>query len=163
MDLVPAVLIPVAVPIVLGLLVGAANPVAEVVAGKTTLKYGWAFKSFGLFFSALALCILAGLPFVKPADRIWIVALSLLFAVLSAPLILSAFLVRVTFSEEGIEAYSPWRKARNIPWSGVVRLRYSYRAHIIDTRDNGKVKLPDMMSGVASMIDEVRRRKIPYV
>jgi hypothetical protein len=44
---------------------------------------------------------LATIPFVNSSDRIWIVFLFLLFAALSLPMLLKAFMFRVVLSDEG--------------------------------------------------------------
>ena len=87
--------------------------------------------------------------------------IAVLFAVPTAPLAMSAFFVRIVVSDAGIEARTPFRKIRTIPWSDVTRLRPSYRAEILETRTSGRLKLSHMLSGLGSMFEEIRRRIIP--
>jgi hypothetical protein len=141
-----------------------ARPLGKVVDGKTTLSYGWGFKGFWLFFGVLALCILATIPFVKVSDRISVVLLALLFGGLSMPMLLRAFMVRVIFSSDGIEAYSPWRKPKFVPWGDVSQFNYSYSGCLrIDTSGTGRLVLTRNISGLASILEELRRRKVKEI
>jgi hypothetical protein len=112
----------------------------------------------------LSICILATIPFVKPSDRIWIVFLFLLFAGLSLPMLLKAFMFRVVLSDEGMEAYSPWRKPRIISWSDVSGYTLSNSGCLrIETGTKGRLVLTGNISGVGSLLEELRRRKVKEI
>ena len=97
-----------------------------------------------------------------PKDKLWVLLTALIFALPAAYLGLEAFLVRVVFSRRGIETFSPWHKSRVIAWGDVVSVSFSHAAkwHLIKTREQGYVRLHQMMSGVPSLLAELRRRGI---
>ncbi|HXP34777.1 MAG TPA: hypothetical protein VN827_04455, partial [Chthoniobacterales bacterium] len=60
--------------------------------------------------------------------------------------------VHVEFDENSIYTFSPWRKRRVIPWSAVIS--YSFKWHILKTRDYGAIRLSAFMSGLGTMRDQ---------
>jgi hypothetical protein len=161
MSTLSAFVIAVTVPLAIGLLTRAARPTARTLAGQSFIEYGWGLKGMAVFFSAVALGVVV-LAFIVPKDKLWVLLTALIFALPAAYLGLEAFLVRVVFSDRGIETFSPWRKNRIIAWGDVVGVSYSDAAkwHLIKTRRQGHVRLHQMMSGVPSILAELRRRGV---
>jgi hypothetical protein len=136
---------------------------AAIEGGEGILTYGLPLRVFVVVFWVFWLG-LVGLVVVQPPDDPVGVATAVcgLFALI-LPLHLEFFGVRVSFDEAGIRTRSPWRAERQIPWPDIRQGWYSsvLQWHVIQTEGYGRVRLHDLMSGVDSLLDELRRRDVP--
>ena len=141
MDFVTTAIIAVVVPLAIGLLNKSAKRPAVTVDGRTEVAYGWGFKGFAVFSALVAVA-----PLTIPA----------------AYLVLEGFFVRIRYSDEGIEARSPWRRNRFVPWRDVRRVTFSGGAqwHRIETARSGYLRVHAMKSGVDTLLRELKDRGI---
>jgi hypothetical protein len=70
--------------------------------------------------------------------------------------------VRIEFDEFSLYTFSPWRERRVIPWSDVIGYAYSdmNRWHILKTSRSGSIRLSILLSGLGTMAEELKKRKI---
>jgi hypothetical protein len=161
-DTVVAILIPLAVIVVTGLLADSAKPFAKSEGGCSVVGYGWGMKGFALFLGTIPVALFVVLIFVAPQDRLPVLHMILLFGLLAAYLLLESFCVRVVFSPEHIQAFSPWRKNRKFRWEEITGVAFSPMArwHRVSTRAQGHIRLHEFKSGVPDFLSELRRRGI---
>jgi hypothetical protein len=162
MDPVATFIIAVSVPLVIGLIVRSANSQAVTTGGRTTISYGWGFKGFAIFCGVLTVAPIVGMFFVPSQDRVSLLLIAATFGLPALYLILEGFFVRIVYSELGIEAFSPWRENRGVSWQEISRVSYSpgARWHQIETKAKGNIRLHEMNSGVATLLQELRRRQV---
>ncbi|MUV15668.1 PH domain-containing protein [Noviluteimonas gilva] len=160
MDLT-ALLIPIAVTAVISLLLRLASPHAISVDGRTTIGYGVGVRSFAVLSGLVTLAPLVGSFFVEPKDRIAMLMIAATFGFPALYLLFESFGVRIVYSDSGIEAFSPWRKNRSFAWDELRGVSFSEMArwHRIETT-RGYVRMHEMKSGVASLLQELERRGI---
>ena len=162
MDFVTTAIIAVVVPLAIGLLNKSAKRPAVTVDGRTEVAYGWGFKGFAVFSALVAVAPLVGMFFVPPDARVPKLTIALIFGIPAAYLVLEGFFVRIRYSDEGIEARSPWRRNRFVPWRDVRRVTFSGGAqwHRIETARSGYLRVHAMKSGVDTLLRELKDRGI---
>lgn len=160
MDWLSAALIAIIVPMALGVLSKAGRVPAEFRDGKTWLEYGRTFK----IFSCVGIMIPCGfgivLFYVEPKEVFALSMVILLFAVLTVPLFLEAFFVKIGFDESVVYCYSPWRPNRQIKFSDLGEPCYSNSLQwwVIPSQNSGYIRLQDFISGKEDLLNKVREQ-----
>ena len=157
MDWLGYALIAVIVPFALGALTKSANVPAELKEGKTWLKYGLPLKIFSLFSLVLPM---VGVFYLLSGDYETLyapVGFILFFSLISVPLILESFLVRIAFDEDSVYCFSPWRSNREIPFSELGEPQYSDSMQwwLIPTKSHGYIRLHDFISGKEDLLERL--------
>ncbi|QDU19087.1 hypothetical protein [Urbifossiella limnaea] len=140
-----------------------ARRTAEVRGGTSLLEYGRPVKvSAGAFWVLWVVVVVLSVtqPTDDPLEGAGIV---LLFSALVLSYYLEVFGVRLEFDESGIRTRSPWRAGRRIGWVEVTRVWYNpiLQWHVVETTNQGRVRLHDFLSGVGSLLTELDRRGVP--
>ena len=150
------------VPIVLAALGAAVRPRARRVGAERVVEYGPSFRGLAAFFAVLAALIALGSLFLSAEDRPWILGVAGILAVPTAFLLPHAYLTRFSFGENGITAFSPWRKRLVIPWDQIANVRYSAgeRSYVVVAPCGAELKLHAYMSGVPDLVAEMQRREV---
>ena len=149
--------------IVLGLLLWNVRPHAAVVGSTRLLAYGLPMKGFVCFFWIFWLVLLTGVLVSWEED--YFLPASVLSGMFLVALLFHAeiFGVRVLFDSTGIRTRSPWRRSRQIPWSSIVRARFdeAMQWYVLETKGYGRVRLPVLLSGIESLLQELEQRGVP--
>ena len=148
--------------LLIGWLASRAQKDAEAISGRRVIEYGRAAKIAGWSFALFGIFVLYAAAHASK-DQTVIAGFvgGGLFAI--CMILLAEFLfVRVEFDEYSIYTFSPWRKQRIIPWGDVVGYGYSdiNQWHILKTAHSGSVRLSVLLSGLGTVIDELKKRKI---
>jgi uncharacterized Tic20 family protein len=143
------------IPLVLGWLLKSAQSKSLATAGQRSLAYPKALKVFVIigWIATVGIAILAGFT-AKNADIKNAAAIVGLFVALILTLHLEAFGVRITWDDTHIHTRSPWRKARQIPFSAIRSCDYSqglqwYRIH---TDGYGTIRLHQFIGGIPELL-----------
>ena len=161
MDLPTTAVIAIVVPLVIGWVTRSAKAQAVTVDGRTQVAYGGVFKGMAVLAGLMALAPTVGMFFAPDAETRW--AMLVVAFVLGLPavyLLGEAFFVRVAWTGEGIHASSPWRRDRFVPWQDVRGVSFSGGARWfrISTARSGYIRVHEMKSGVATLLDELKAR-----
>ncbi len=126
-------------------------------SGKWILDYGLPMKGVSIIFILIFLGILVGASQASPKDHLAAALAVVLFAVITIPLALESFFVRIAFDDQFIYCFSPWRSNRQIPWSAIYKRRFSQSMqwHIIETNSYGYIRVPVFLSGVLTFLNRV--------
>jgi len=127
-------------------------------ARSNTVEYGNPQKIFSIVFVLVAGAFVVGASYETGDDSVlaWIV--TVFFWMCSLSLALESNFVKITDNDEFIRTHSPWRTSRVIPWLDVVGLKYSVmmRWYVLKTRESGKIRMHDYLSGAAPLIKKVK-------
>ncbi|MGK0290371.1 MAG: hypothetical protein ACI86H_001829 [bacterium] len=143
------------------MLTKAAKSSAEVRDGKAWLEYGRTFKIFS-FVLALIPCELSILCFFVDAnDRFAILMMILLFGVLSIPLFIEAFFVKIAFDDSTVYCYSSWRSSRQIKFCDIGEPEFSESLQwwVIPTKTQGKIRIQPFISGAPELLKKLEKSK----
>jgi len=151
--------------IVLLIILRAVRPTAVEVDGKRVLEYGRPMKIIAAVLGSCGAGLCAAALLAPTKDRTIAVAMVLGFLLLTLPLCLEFFGVRVEFDAASIRTRSPWRRNREIPWSAVNRVWFSQALqwYVVKTDGFGRVRLHVYLNGVESLLSELEARGVPVV
>ncbi len=159
MDWIVYALIALIVPWALNALSKSADVPAEIREGKTWLGYGLPLKIFSLLSLVLPL---AGVLyfFFGDYDSIYEpIGFTLFFSLISLPLVLESFWVRIAFDDATVYCFSPWRPNRQIPFSELGKPYYSEAMQwwVIPTGSQGYIRLQSFLSGKEALLERLAR------
>ena len=108
----------------------------------------WKIAAFACL--AISAFIVYAALHAAPGQRHIAYPLSGTLVVVSIYFLIEVFFVRVSFDDDFVYAYSPWRGHRTIPWAAVEGYHYSHLAqwHVIETRGFGTLRLYVSMNGL---------------
>lgn len=131
---------------------------AEVIGGRTIVQYGLPLKIFAVLAFVIAIGVSYAASKASPDQVLPAVLCTIGFYVGSICLMLEFFVVRIAFDAASIRVRSPWRRSRTVAWSEVVSLEYSsaMQWHVIATRSQGAIRIPDFLSGKDDLFAAVR-------
>ncbi len=157
MDWIVYALIALIVPWALHALTRLADVPAEIREGKTWLVYGLPLKIFSLISLVLPL---AGVVYLFTGDYDSIyepIAFILFFSLISLPLVLESFWVRIAFDDETVYCFSPWRANRQIPFSDLGKPCYSDAMQwwVIPTASHGTIRIQNFISGKEALLERL--------
>lgn len=158
-------LVVIIVPIILKWILQSAKANARIEGDIKWLEYGPTMKWLSLALLAIIIGI-AVLGFrMESKDRTAAFLASAFFGVLTLPLLIEFFFVRIGFNDEKIFCFSGWRRRRVIPWSEIESAHFSgpLMWWVITTQTSGKIRVHLYLSGVPDFIEEIRMRKIEFV
>jgi hypothetical protein len=149
--------------VVLSLLAVNAKREAITINDRRVLKYGLPvhFLSWTIFLLGLFFVYAASKASADQHVLAWCTA-SVLFCI-SAILPLEVCFVGISFDDDFIYTFSPWRPHRKIPWSGICGYSYSHlnRWHILKTTSHGNIRLSILLSGLGTFSNELKKRNLP--
>jgi hypothetical protein len=118
------------------------------------VEYGLPFKILGILSGLLTLFFCITYLAVKPEDKVAVLCLVILFAIISIPLLLLVFRTRIYVEGGVMIVQSPWRRTRRIPFSDVESIEFSKarQRHEIRTKEHGKVSLHVYLSGIPDLL-----------
>ena len=157
MDWIVYGLIALIVPWALNALTKSADVPAEIREGKTWLVYGMPLKIFSLLSLGFPL---AGVLyfFFGDYDSVYEpLGFTLFFSLISLPLVLESFWLRIAFDEETVYCFSPWRGNRQVPLSELGKPYYSDMMQwwVIPTKSQGVIRLHNFLSGKDALLERL--------
>jgi hypothetical protein len=128
---------------------------ASLNSGRSVVKYGDAPKAFAIVLGTLvpASVLLLGMSGRMDFNvALWILLADFFIVGYCAP---EFFRTRIEFDSKEVYAYSPWRKARVIPWTVIMSRKYSSlkRWNVFDTFGYGSLRVSDFMEGRGKFIE----------
>ncbi|MDH3343528.1 MAG: hypothetical protein OEY06_13195 [Gammaproteobacteria bacterium] len=152
-------LIAIIVPWVINALNKSADVPAEFREGKTWLTYGLPLKIFSILSLGFPL---AGVLYFFFGDYESIyepMGFTLFFSLISVPMMLESFLVRIAFDDEYIYCFSPWRANRQVAFSALAKPYYSDAMQwwVIPTESQGYIRVQSFISGKDELLERVSK------
>ncbi|MDH5517409.1 MAG: hypothetical protein OEY36_06280 [Gammaproteobacteria bacterium] len=150
-------LIIVIVPLALNKLKQSGHEAAAHRDGKLWLEYGKSVKLFSFIAVMVPVGISITLFYVDADDIFSITMLVALFSVLTIPLFLESFFVKICFDDTTLYCYSPWRPSRTVPLNELKPAYYSdlMKWWVIPTQQHGFIRLPDFISGKDDLLNKL--------
>ena len=150
-------LIAIIVPWALNALTKSADVPAEFKEGKTWLAYRSPLKVFSILSLGFPI---AGVLYLLSGEYESIyepVGFILFFSLISVPLVLESFLVRIAFDDECIYCFSPWRPNRQVAFSELGEAYYSDMMQwwLIPTESQGYIRLQSFISGKDELLERL--------
>jgi hypothetical protein len=128
------------------------------------LRYGWLVRSIALLGALLLLACVAQV-LLTSGIRVWrasphIIVAVLVITALEVGFAVETLGVRILLTDRAIIGYSPWRFPRAIDWEEIVDVSYSAAAmwFVIQGARGEKIRVHLMVSGVSSLVHEIRAR-----
>jgi hypothetical protein len=149
-----------ATAIALGYLIRTVRPRARREGEAAVVEYGRPMQLIVVVFWLSVAGGAVAATFVEPADRVVVFSIVACFLLLVLVLHLECFHVRIRFDGQGLRTSSPWRARRVIPWDAITGVTFSQMAqwYVIATRGQGRVRLHLYLSGLESLLTELRNR-----
>ncbi len=157
MDWLGYALIVIIVPLALNALTKSADVPAEFKEGKTWLAYGLPLKIFSILSLGFPL---GGVIYLLTGEYESLyepVGFILFFSLISLPLVLESFLVRIAFDDESVYCFSPWRPNRRVAFSELGKPYYSEAMQwwVIPTASQGYIRLQSLISGKDALLERL--------
>ena len=148
--------------VLLGWLAGRAQKEAKSRSSRRVLEYGRAVRIAGWCFALFGILILYAAAHASKDQTVIAACVGGGMFIGCMALFAEFHFVRIEFDEDSLYTFSPWRKRRVIPWSDVVGYGYSdmNRWHVLKTSRFGSIRLSVLLSGLGTMAEELKKRKI---
>lgn len=132
--------------------------------GKMILRYGKSARALGWLVVLMCLFIVYAASDASDSQRVMAGCVGFGFIAIAVVLLLELYFVKILFDKEFIYTVSPWRPARKIPWAAVSGYAYSNinQWHILKTTSYGNIRLSILLSGLGTLAEELRKRKIRF-
>jgi len=150
-------LIAIIVPWALKSLTKSADVPAEFKQGKSWLTYGLPLKIFSILSLGFPI---AGVLYLLTGEYESIyepIGFILFFSLISVPLVLESFLVRIAFDDACVYCFSPWRANRQVAFSELGKPYYSDAMQwwLIPTESQGYIRLQSFISGKDELLERL--------
>ena len=150
--------------LILNLLVSRASRKAMTVGDKKVLKYGSSVRVLGWILLLVCLFITYAASQASANQRVLAWCMGIGFLLMGSAFLLEVYFVRIFFDGDYIYTFSPWRPSRKIPWVAISGHAFSdiNKWHILKTNSFGEIRLSILLSGLGSLSQELKKRKLPF-
>lgn len=150
-------LIAIIVPWALNALARSADVPAEIREGKTWLAYRLPLKILSILSLGFPVAGVLYFFFGEYESIYEPIGFILFFSLISVPLVLESFLVRIAFDNKYIYCFSPWRPSRQVAISELGEPYYSDAMQwwVIPTESQGYIRVQSFISGKDELFERL--------
>ena len=139
------------------------NKTASTIGDKKVLCYEKPIRAIGWMAISFSLIVFYAIFKSSKNDPATNLCVGTFFLLIGSILFLELQFVKILFDDDFIYTFSPWRRARKIPWTSISGYAFSdiNKWHILKTDSFGKIRLSILLSGLGSFSEELQKRKLP--